>query len=90
MDKAMWLAISKQLALSPLQTRIVELILRGRQDQEIAAELNLSVPTVRTYLKRMRDMIGCITIITVVMGTLTFLMRSWSLQRLKRATPRGS
>ncbi len=31
----------------------------------------------------MRAMIGCITITTVVMGTLTFLMRSWLLRRLK-------
>ncbi len=31
----------------------------------------------------MRAMIGCITITTVVMGTSTFLMRSYLLRRLK-------
>ena len=33
----------------------------------------------------MRAMIGCITITTVVMGTLTFLMRSYLLRRLKKS-----
>lgn len=33
----------------------------------------------------MRAMIGCITITTVVMGTMTFLMRSWLLRRLKKS-----
>jgi len=58
MDKATWQALAKQLALSPQQTRIVELILRGHQDKEIAAELSLSVPTVRTYLTRIFDRLG--------------------------------
>jgi DNA-binding NarL/FixJ family response regulator len=55
MDAATWQAVATELDLSPQQTRIVELILRGRQDKEIAAELSLSVPTVRTYLKRIFD-----------------------------------
>ena len=55
MSQSTWQAIAKTLAFSPQQTRIVELILRGRQDKEIAAELGLSVPTVRTYLKRIFD-----------------------------------
>ncbi|MBL9162307.1 MAG: hypothetical protein JNL18_06240 [Planctomycetaceae bacterium] len=33
----------------------------------------------------MRAMIGCITVTTVVMGTLTFLMRSYLLRRLKKS-----
>lgn len=52
MDKATWQRVANDLLLSPQQTRIVELILRGHQDKEIAAELSLSVPTVRTYLTR--------------------------------------
>jgi len=55
MDDVTWKSIAKQLALSPQQTRIVELILRGQQDKEIAAELELSIPTVRTYLSRIFD-----------------------------------
>ena len=57
LDQVTWQAIAKTLAFSPQQTRIVELILRGRQDKEIATELSLSIPTVRTYLKRIFDRI---------------------------------
>lgn len=52
MSQQTWRAIAKALALSPQQTRIVELILRGRQDKEIATELCLQVSTVRTYNRR--------------------------------------
>lgn len=58
MDKATWRKVSVSLALSPQQLRIVELILQGQQDKEIASELGLSVPTVRTYLKRIFDRTG--------------------------------
>jgi len=52
MDEATWQAVAAALALSGQQRRIVELILRGRQDKQIAKALDLSVPTVRTYLTR--------------------------------------
>jgi DNA-binding NarL/FixJ family response regulator len=55
MDRRTWRAIAKELALSPQQIRIVEAILRGKQDKQIAAELGLSIPTVRTYLTRIFD-----------------------------------
>lgn len=40
---------------TPQQILIVENILRGKQDKDIAEALGLSVPTVRTYLKRIFD-----------------------------------
>jgi len=52
MEGATWETIIGELGLSPQQARIVELILRGQQDKHIAAELNLSASTVRTYLTR--------------------------------------
>lgn len=55
LDQVTWQTISKKLDLSPQQTRIVELLLCGYQDKEIAAELRLTVSTVRTYLKRIFD-----------------------------------
>jgi DNA-binding NarL/FixJ family response regulator len=51
-DPRTWRRVAEDLALSPQQERIVELILRGKQDREIATELALTVPTVRTYLTR--------------------------------------
>lgn len=52
MSQSTWQAIAKTLALSPQQTLIVELILRGMQDKDIAVELGLKVSTVRTYNRR--------------------------------------
>jgi len=58
MEEAVWQQVVDSLALSPQQIRIVELLLRNKQDKEIAAELSLSFPTVRTYLKRIFDRLG--------------------------------
>ena len=52
LDAATWMTIAEALALSPQQIRIVEHILQGKQDKEIASDLGLAVPTVRTYLNR--------------------------------------
>jgi len=52
LDAGLWKAVAGELSLSPQQTRIVELILRGQKDKEIANALNLTVPTIRTYLSR--------------------------------------
>jgi DNA-binding NarL/FixJ family response regulator len=52
MAPALWDEVAASLKFSPQQKRIVACILRGFQDKQIAAELGLSVPTVRTYLDR--------------------------------------
>lgn len=51
-DATAWAGIVRSLGLSPQQARIVERILRGMCDKQIALDLGLSVPTVRTYLTR--------------------------------------
>jgi len=48
--------------LAPLSTRereLVALVARGHTDTQIAAELYISVSTVRTHLDRIRDKTGC-------------------------------
>ena len=52
LDDRIWSRIVESLRLSPQQVRIVGLILRGFCDKEIATELRLTVPTVRTHLSR--------------------------------------
>jgi DNA-binding NarL/FixJ family response regulator len=47
-----WHQLAATLKLSPQQTRIVELILRNCRDKQIAAEMKLKVPTIRTHLHR--------------------------------------
>jgi len=53
-----WRQLLERLQLPPQQIRIVELILRNCCDKQIAAELGLKVPTVRTYLQRTYVRVG--------------------------------
>jgi DNA-binding NarL/FixJ family response regulator len=47
-----WREAAIALGLSRQQVRIIALVMQGKTDKEIAAELSLSKYTVRTYLKR--------------------------------------
>jgi DNA-binding NarL/FixJ family response regulator len=40
------------LKLAPQEARVLTLILQGKRDKQIAAEMKLRIPTVRTYLQR--------------------------------------
>jgi DNA-binding NarL/FixJ family response regulator len=43
--------VSENAKLSPRQAQIVRLISRGKTDKEIAADLKVSVATVKTHLR---------------------------------------
>jgi DNA-binding NarL/FixJ family response regulator len=47
-----WQRIVDALEFSPQQARIVELVLRGLCDKQIAAVMGIGEPTIRTYLSR--------------------------------------
>jgi DNA-binding NarL/FixJ family response regulator len=47
-----WKGLVRALDMSGRQAKIVELILQGKKDKQIALELGLSKHTVRTYLNR--------------------------------------
>lgn len=53
-----WAKVVQSLALSPQQARIVEALLRGMRDKQIAHEIGLTTPTVRTYLGRIFRRVG--------------------------------
>lgn len=48
-----WTALKEMLGLSPQQARIVRYLLQAKPDKQIAKEMGISVPTVRTYLCRL-------------------------------------
>jgi len=48
-----WTDLHRGLGLSRRQAQIVEQLLCGRSDKQIAKELEVSVPTVRTHLGRL-------------------------------------
>jgi DNA-binding NarL/FixJ family response regulator len=49
-----WLAVASD-SLSQRETEVLERIARGKRIKEVAAELNLSVTTVQTYLRRIYE-----------------------------------
>jgi DNA-binding NarL/FixJ family response regulator len=53
-----WLELKRDLALSPRQADVVEQLLQGHSDKQIAHELQMSVPTVRTHLCRLFTRFG--------------------------------
>lgn len=47
-----WARVVAELGFAPQEARIVEGILKGQRDKQIARDLGLKMPTVRTYLTR--------------------------------------
>lgn len=48
-----WLEIVNELSLPPRQAGVVKYLFLGHSDKQIARELQISVPTVRTHLSRL-------------------------------------
>lgn len=48
-----WAELKQDLGLSPRQADVMEQLLQGHSDKQIAHELRMSVPTVRTHLCRL-------------------------------------
>jgi DNA-binding CsgD family transcriptional regulator len=53
-----WSELKRDLGLSPRQADVVEQLLLGHSDKQIAHELQMSVPTVRTHLCRLFTRFG--------------------------------
>ncbi len=53
-----WSELKQDLSLSPRQADVVEQLLLGHSDKQIARELQMSVPTVRTHLCRLFSRFG--------------------------------
>ncbi len=62
-----WDHVVSSLGLSPQQARIVELILAGLSDTQVAMQMNVRVPTVRTYLTRVFQRTGTAGRVELVM-----------------------
>jgi DNA-binding NarL/FixJ family response regulator len=53
-----WVEMKQDLALPPRQADVVEHLLMGHSDKQIARDLGMSVPTVRTHLCRLFSRLG--------------------------------
>ena len=47
-----WLELVNELSLPPRQVEVIKRLFVGHSDKQIARELQISVPTVRTHLSR--------------------------------------
>ena len=48
-----WAHTQNELGLSPRQAQIVKQVLQGKADKQIAHDLNISLATVRTHMRRL-------------------------------------
>ena len=48
-----WARLTREFDLSPRQADIIKCLLLGNSDKQIAKELRISVPTVRTHMGRL-------------------------------------
>jgi len=48
-----WKMLCDELSLSPRQCEVIQYLLTGFSDKQIATQLNIAVPTVRTHLSRL-------------------------------------
>jgi DNA-binding NarL/FixJ family response regulator len=48
-----WSQLKEQLGLPPRQAEIARHIMHGKSDKQIARELGISLPTVRTHMSRL-------------------------------------
>jgi DNA-binding NarL/FixJ family response regulator len=58
LDAETWERVIRSLALSPRQALLVRLLLQGKRDKDMAAEMELGLPTVRTYFERVFRRVG--------------------------------
>jgi len=48
-----WISVRETLSLSPRQAQVVACLLQAKGDKQIARDIGISVPTVRTHLDRL-------------------------------------
>lgn len=52
-DEKEWEVLAEELSLSPRQNQIVQHLFHGKSDKQIAKEIGIALPTVRTHLGRL-------------------------------------
>lgn len=65
-DPETWQFVMQRFALPPRHVELVALLVQGKQDKEVADAMGLSLPTVRTYLDRIRKSVKAHDRLTIV------------------------
>ena len=72
LDPEEWRFVIRKLRLSRQQARVLQLVVEGKRDKEVAAQMELRFSTVRTYLHRMflrfgvEDRVGLLRIVFMI------------------------
>lgn len=77
MGRTRWQAVVRELKLTHRQAEIVAGVLRAMTDKQIAEEMGLKTPTIRTYLERICKRLG-------VTGRLQLVLRVMQVAEAKR------
>jgi len=74
LDAVVWARVIGELGLAPQEARVVEGVLRGQRDKQIAQAMGIGVPTVRTYLGRAFRRCGASDRVELVVRVFTVAM----------------
>jgi DNA-binding NarL/FixJ family response regulator len=74
----LWARVADSLALSPQQARLVELLLGGLRDKDIAASMGVGLPTVRTYFERVFRRVGVTDRVQLVIRVMSVALQESS------------
>ncbi|RIK63123.1 MAG: hypothetical protein DCC65_16350 [Planctomycetota bacterium] len=78
LEPDVWSEVAATLDLTPQQSKVVTLILRGYCDKQIAAQLGLSYSTVRTHLGRLFQRIGAQDRSELILAIFAIAQSAWS------------
>ncbi|HMP80504.1 MAG TPA: helix-turn-helix transcriptional regulator [Pirellulaceae bacterium] len=78
----LWCEIAKELRLPPQLQRVVELLLSGKENQEIADAMQIQLTTFRTYLARIFERTGANSRLQVVLHVVSLAneLGVWSIR----------
>ena len=74
-DADTWWLVVKSLRLSPRLASTLEMLLRGLDDKGIAGALDIGLPTVRTYLERLRTRLAAKDRVGIVLAVFALVVR---------------
>lgn len=73
-----WDVVVQTLDLAPQQERIVRLLMRSKRDKQIAREMGLAVPTVRSHLERIYARVGVSDRMELVHRVYAIAVAAWA------------
>jgi DNA-binding NarL/FixJ family response regulator len=89
MSEQEWTELHSRLELSPRQAQIVRGVLHCKSDKEIARELDITLPTLRTHLARLFRKLDLNDRTELVVHVLVSLRQHWGHRDVRFAKARG-